>query len=65
MQNLLHTLGGAYDMIIAIVIAATISILIGMIGKEVKYWEGKPMDNTNIIPIVILIMALTAFLSIL
>ena len=52
-------------MVIAIVIAATISILIGMSVEESKFWEGKPMDDSSMIPIIVLIIALTTFLSIL
>ena len=52
-------------MIISIVIMAIISILIGMMGEEIKYWDGKPMDHSNLIPIVVLIIALTSFLAIL
>ena len=65
MHNPLHILGGAYGMIISIVIMAIISILIGMMGEEIKYWDGKPMDHSNLIPIVVLIIALTSFLAIL
>ena len=42
-------------MVIAIVIAATLSILIGMAVEESKFWEGKPMDDSNMIPIIVFV----------
>tara|TARA_R100000152_G_C6770043_1_gene196076 strand:- start:437 stop:595 length:159 start_codon:yes stop_codon:yes gene_type:complete len=52
-------------MLIYFIVGAIITILICMMGEDFKYWKDKPMDHTNFIPIVILIIALTSFLAIL
>lgn len=50
---------------ISIVIGGVIAIFVGWIAKDVLYWADHPMDHSNLIPLVILIMALGMFLALL
>tara|TARA_R100000030_G_C3158190_1_gene100005 strand:+ start:191 stop:349 length:159 start_codon:yes stop_codon:yes gene_type:complete len=50
---------------IAIIIGGVIAIFIGWMAQDVLYWQDYPMDHSNLIPLVILVMALSMFLALL
>jgi len=50
---------------ISIVIGGVIAVFLGWMVRDVFYWQGYPMDHSNLIPLSILVLALFMFLALL